>query len=77
MSRLARKTLTLTNAPSGNFSGDISGAGGLTITGGTQILSASNSYSGATTISGGTLALTGAGNIAGSSGVANDGHLRY
>ncbi|VVE07736.1 outer membrane autotransporter [Pandoraea horticolens] len=59
---LGPRTLTLTNA-SGVFTGTIDGSGGLTLNGGTQSLSAANTYTGATTINGGTLALTGGGSL--------------
>ncbi len=70
---LGSQTLSLTNA-SDTFSGNIVGAGGLTISGGAETLGGANSYTGATTIGGGaTLALLGAGTIATSSGVADNG----
>jgi fibronectin-binding autotransporter adhesin len=70
---LGSQTLNLTNA-SDIFAGNISGAGGLTISGGAESLEGTNSYTGATTIGGGaTLALLGAGTIATSSGVADNG----
>jgi fibronectin-binding autotransporter adhesin len=70
---LGSQTLTLTNAAD-IFSGNIAGAGGLTISGGTETLAGTNSYTGATTIGGGaTLALSGAGSIAASSGVSDNG----
>ncbi|MCX5617055.1 autotransporter-associated beta strand repeat-containing protein, partial [Bombella sp. TMW 2.2543] len=48
---LAGKTLELTNAdPSNDYSGTISGTGGLTVSGGTQALSGANSYTGDTTV---------------------------
>jgi outer membrane autotransporter protein len=47
---LGNQTLTLTNADD-NFSGVISGSGGLTILSGTEGLSGANSYTGTTTIS--------------------------
>lgn len=46
---LGSQTLTLTDAE-GTFSGVISGAGGLTISGGTETLSGDNTYTGTTTI---------------------------
>lgn len=49
-------TLELTNAAD-SFSGAINGSGGLTITGGTEVLNAANSYTGGTTIASGTLQL--------------------
>jgi autotransporter-associated beta strand protein len=69
---LGAKTLSLTNA-SGNFAGAIGGTGGVTLQGGSEILSGGNAYSGITTITAGTLALTGAGSIAASSGVVANG----
>ena len=53
---LGSQTLTLSAATS-MFLGVISGAGGVAITGGTQILSGTNTYTGGTTISTGTLQL--------------------
>ncbi|HET7084005.1 MAG TPA: autotransporter domain-containing protein [Rhizomicrobium sp.] len=69
---LGAKTLTLTNA-SGNFSGVISGTGGLTLRGGSETLSGANTYSGGTTISAGTLTVTGslAGPVTVSGGTLN------
>jgi autotransporter-associated beta strand protein len=53
--QLGAQTLTLTNA-SGTFAGVITGAGGgLTITGGTEVLNGQNTYTGLTTVSAGTL----------------------
>jgi fibronectin-binding autotransporter adhesin len=51
---LGGETLTLTQG-SGTFSGNIDGTGGLAITGGTQLLSGSNTFTGGTQISGGRL----------------------
>jgi fibronectin-binding autotransporter adhesin len=58
-----------------NYSGALSGVGGLTVMGsGALALSAVNSYAGATVVnSGATLALTGVGSIAASSGIADNG----
>jgi autotransporter-associated beta strand protein len=71
---LGGQSLTLT-AASGNFSGAISGAGGLAIASGTETLSGTNTYSGDTGIGhGATLALAGAGSIA-SSRVVDNGTL--
>ncbi|MBU6440797.1 MAG: autotransporter-associated beta strand repeat-containing protein [Betaproteobacteria bacterium] len=59
----------------GTLAGAIAGSGGLEIAGGTQTLSASNTYSGTTHIdSGATLALSGTGSL-GSSPVLDDGTL--
>jgi autotransporter-associated beta strand protein len=70
---LGAQTLSLTDA-STNFSGDIGGAGGLSISFGAQTLSGANLYSGATTIDDGTsLILAGAGSVADSAGITNDG----
>ena len=70
---LGGQTLTLTNAGD-TFAGCIHGSGGLTIAGGIETLSGTNTYSGATSIDqGGALALSGSGSIALSSGVANNG----
>ena len=52
------QTLTLTKGTD-NFSGSISGTGGLILTGGSQTLSGANLYTGATTVNGGTLTVTG------------------
>lgn len=69
----AARSLTLTNA-AGSFGGNISGAGGLTVSTGTETLTGANAYTGATTIASGvTLALSGSGSIADSSGVADNG----
>lgn len=54
-------------AGQGDFSGVISGTGGLTVSGGTQTLSGVNTYTGPTAITGGTLSVNGS--IASSSGV--------
>jgi autotransporter-associated beta strand protein len=69
---LGTKTLILTNA-SGAFSGTISGAGGITVSGGTESLTGVNSYTGTTTITGGILVLSGAGRLAATSTVQADG----
>ncbi|TPM38102.1 autotransporter domain-containing protein [Mesorhizobium sp. B2-3-4] len=72
---LGDKTLTVT-AASGDYSGVMSGTGGLTINGGSQTLSGVNTYTGATNIGGGTtLTLTGSGSIATSSSVQASGTL--
>jgi fibronectin-binding autotransporter adhesin len=70
---LGAQTLTLTGAAD-FFTGAIGGTGGLSVTGGGEVLSGTNTYTGATGISGGALlALTGTGGIAASSGVADSG----
>src|SRR6202041_1215320 len=70
---LGNQTLALTNAQD-TFAGSIGGAGGFTVSGGSETLSGVNGYTGATSIgSGATLALLGTGSIAASSGVADNG----
>jgi autotransporter-associated beta strand protein len=70
---LGSNTLILSSAAS-LFAGGISGAGGLTVNGGTETLSGNNSYTGITTIGlGGTLSISGAGSIAASSRVTDNG----
>ncbi len=65
---LGTKTLVITNA-NDSFSGSIAGAGGLTISGGTQTLTGSNTYSGGTRIiSGGTLSIASDDSLGASSG---------
>ena len=72
--KLGGNSVILSNA-SDTFSGIISGSGGLTVNGGTEKISGSNSYTGVTTIgmttgtTAATLAITGAGSIASSSNV--------
>ncbi len=63
---LGSKTLTVTNASSGNqYYGAINGSGALHVTGGAQILGGTNGYTGVTTInSGAILGLLGTGSIA-------------
>jgi fibronectin-binding autotransporter adhesin len=57
-----------------DFAGTISGSGGLTVAGGAEQLSGTNTYTGATSINqGATLGLAGSGSIALSSGVADNG----
>ncbi|MFS2219076.1 beta strand repeat-containing protein, partial [Telluria sp. Tellsp104] len=69
---LGGQTLTLTDAGD-TFAGSIHGSGGLTIAGGIETLSGTNTYTGVTSIDQGGLALSGSGSIALSSGVANNG----
>lgn len=60
----------------GTFAGVIAGAGGLTLTSGTQTLTGTSTYTGATTVAAGsTLALAGTGSIAQSSAVLDNGVL--
>jgi autotransporter-associated beta strand protein len=67
---LGSKTLTITNGAAGNpFLGVINGSGGLTVTGGDQVLQGINGYTGTTLINGGRVALSGTGSIAQSSRV--------
>ena len=71
---LGDRTLILTRA-SGEFSGDIAGAGGLALTGGTQTLSGVNTYAGGALVAdGATLAVRSDAALGGpASGVALDG----
>jgi autotransporter-associated beta strand protein len=70
---LGSQALVLNNA-SGSFSGVITGTGGLTLGGGTEIVSGANTYTGSTTIaSGSTLALSGSGSVAHSSQIVDSG----
>lgn len=58
---LGSNTLTITNA-NGNYAGVIAdggGAGNLVLSGGTQVLSGTNTYTGTTTVNGGTLVVDG------------------
>ena len=71
---LGNQTLTLTSA-SGIFSGNISGRGGLVLTGGTETLAGTSTYAGNTSITAGTLALAGASSIASSSSLIDDGRF--
>jgi autotransporter-associated beta strand protein len=78
---LGSNNLTLSNAASGNFSGEISGSGGLTVAAGTQTLSGSNAYTGNTAIDAGASLLIGGsgslgnGNYAGT--ITNNGSFTY
>ncbi|WP_188825621.1 autotransporter outer membrane beta-barrel domain-containing protein [Brucella endophytica] len=56
---LGSNTLSITAANGGDFAGVISGTGGLTLTGGTQILSGRNTYAGDTNVTAGTLIING------------------
>lgn len=70
---LGNQTLSLTDA-NGTFAGVVAGDGGLSVAGGTETLTAANTYSGLTRIANGaTLALTGAGSVLASRGVVADG----
>jgi outer membrane autotransporter protein len=72
---LGSKKLTIT-AAAGEYSGIMSGTGGLLINGGSQTFSGVNTYTGGTEIGGGTtLTLTGSGSIAASSSVQASGTL--
>jgi autotransporter-associated beta strand protein len=78
---LGTNNLSLTAAAGGDFSGAISGTGGLTVAGGTQTLSGVNTYTGNTAIdSGASLiiagsGLLGGGNYAGT--ITNNGSFVY
>ena len=62
------------NNASTNYSGVMSGGGGLTMIGsGTQTLTGTNTYTGATTVNGGTLALSGSGALATNSAITING----
>lgn len=70
---LGNNDLTLTHA-FGSFSGVISGAGGVTVDGGTQTLSGVNTYTGYTVVNAGaTLALSGSGQAGSGSTLINSG----
>ena len=72
---LGAQTLSL-SAATGSYSGNIAGTGGLTVAGGTQILSSANAYTGTTTVdSGAGLTIVGTGDVAASSDLANAGTL--
>jgi autotransporter-associated beta strand protein len=71
---LGNNTLTITNGFFGNYSGTITGAGGLTILGGSEQLTSAESYTGATVIMGGAkLIISNTGSLATSSGVVDNG----
>jgi autotransporter-associated beta strand protein len=74
---LGNQTLTITAAASNQqFYGAINGAGGLTISGGAQVLGGANGYTGVTTINtGANLGILGTGSIANSSRVIDEGAL--
>ena len=75
---LGNQTLTITHAFANyQFNGAINGAGGLTISGGAQVLGGVNGYTGATTINiGGYLGLLG-GSIGSSSKVIDNGSFGF
>jgi autotransporter-associated beta strand protein len=77
---LGGNSLSLT-AATGNFSGVISGSGGLSVEGGTQTLSGTNTYTGATAInSGASLIIAGSGSLGGgnyAAGITNNGVFQY
>lgn len=71
--QLGAQTLTISNG-STLFQGEITGSGGLSVTGGNQALSGLNSFTGwASTSAGATLSLFGSGSIAKAAGVDNRG----
>ena len=71
--RLGNQTLTLTQG-SGSFGGAITGLGGLTVAGGSTLLTGDNTYTGLTRIAAGAaLGLSGTGSLAASSGIVADG----
>jgi autotransporter-associated beta strand protein len=74
---LGAQTLTITNGNGADiYFGTIGGSGGLTVSGGQQILGGANNYTGVTTInSNQTLGLEGTGSVASSSKVINNGAL--
>lgn len=65
---LGTHTLVIDNAANENFSGGISGNGGVTLNGGTQTFSGSNTYLRGTTINGGTLVISSDANLGDSTG---------
>ncbi len=70
---LGANTLTLTAARD-TFAGDISGAGGVAVSGGGEVFDTANDYTGATTVSNGaSVSLSGNGSIAESSVVDDNG----
>jgi mucin-19 len=78
---LGGNSLSLTAAASGNFSGVISGSGGLSVEAGTQTLSGTNTYTGATAIdAGASLIIAGSGSLGGGNyagGITNNGVFQY
>jgi autotransporter-associated beta strand protein len=76
---LGTQTLTITAGdPTKNFYGNIGGSGGLTVTGGMQVLDGTNTYTGVTTINSHQfLAVEGTGTIASSSKVIDNGALDF
>ena len=74
---LGSRTLTLTGA-NNTFAGVISGAGGLTVSGGTETLTNANTYTGLTSVSSGaTLTLSGTGAIASVSSLTTNGIFNF
>ena len=76
------RALALSIGGNGIYSGVLSGTGGLTVAGGTEVLTGTNIYSGATTVlSAGTLQLgngsTSSGSLNSASGIANAGALVF
>ncbi|WP_304488655.1 autotransporter-associated beta strand repeat-containing protein [Dyella sp. 2HG41-7] len=65
---LGAHTLVIDSAANDNFSGAISGNGGVTLNGGTQAFSGNNAYLGGTTINGGTLLVSADANLGNASG---------
>lgn len=55
--RLGGATLTLTGSSAGNFTGTMTGTGGVILTGGSQTFSGASTYTGQTIVNGGTLIL--------------------
>jgi len=74
---LQANTLTIGGGATTTFSGGITGAGGLAITGGDTTLTGANDYAGGTTVSGGALTVSGAGTLgaAGSTTTLSGGTL--
>ncbi|MBD8880802.1 autotransporter-associated beta strand repeat-containing protein [Rhodanobacter sp. 7MK24] len=66
---LGTHTLVIDNAANDDFSGAISGTGGVTLNGGIQTFSGANAYLGATTLNGGTLVVSADANLGQSTAV--------